>query len=72
MSGEIKSFRDLIVWQRSIGLAKQVYGLTRVFPSDERFGLTNQLRRAAVSVSSNIAEGHGRSGRSFRSFLSIA
>ncbi|MGC4031882.1 MAG: four helix bundle protein [Tepidisphaeraceae bacterium] len=65
-------FRGLIVWQRAIDLAKGVYLLTRGFPSDERFGLTNQLRRASVSVSSNIAEGHARTGKEFRSFLSIA
>lgn len=58
--GRISSFRDLLVWQRSIDLVEQAYRVSRAFPSDERFGLTSQLRRAAVSVSSNIAEGHGR------------
>lgn len=57
------SFRDLIVWQRAIKLCKEVYCLTSSFPSAEQFGLTNQLRRAAVSISSNIAEGYGRSTR---------
>ena len=72
MSKEIQSFRDLKVWQKAIGLAKDVYVLTRKFPADERFGLTAQVRRAVVSVSSNIAEGHARQGREFSNFLSIS
>ncbi len=56
-----ESFRDLAVWQRAIELTLQVYKLTSSFPDSERFGLTNQLRRASVSVASNIAEGYGRS-----------
>jgi four helix bundle protein len=56
-----QSFRDLDVWQRSIELTLAIYKLTASFPDSERFGLTNQLRRAAVSVASNIAEGYGRS-----------
>jgi four helix bundle protein len=55
------SFKDLVVWQRSIELTVAVYKLTASFPDSERFGLTNQLRRASVSVASNIAEGYGRS-----------
>ncbi len=55
------SFRDLAVWQRAIELTLAVYKLTTAFPDSERFGLTNQLRRASVSVASNIAEGYGRS-----------
>lgn len=55
-----ESFRDLAVWQRSIELTLGVYKLTAHFPDTERFGLTNQLRRASVSVASNIAEGYGR------------
>jgi four helix bundle protein len=55
------SFKDLVVWQRSVELALAVYKLTSVFPEAERFGLVAQLRRAAVSVPSNIAEGYGRS-----------
>lgn len=54
------SFKDLIVWQRAIQLTITIYKLTSSFPSSERFGLMDQLRRAAVSVASNIAEGHGR------------
>jgi four helix bundle protein len=54
------SFRELVVWQRAVQMSLAVYKLTASFPSDERFGLTNQLLRAAVSVASNIAEGYGR------------
>lgn len=56
----LKSFKDLVVWQRSFQLCKRVYQITRAFPADERFGLTAQLRRATVSIPSNIAEGYGR------------
>jgi len=54
------SFKDLVVWQRAIELSLAVYKLTAAYPEAERFGLTNQLRRASVSVASNIAEGYGR------------
>lgn len=57
---EIKSYRDLLVWQKGMALVKQVYRVTRSFPRDEIYGLTSQMRRAAVSIPSNIAEGHGR------------
>jgi four helix bundle protein len=57
------SFKDLIVWQRSIQLTVSVYKLTADFPDAERFGLTNQLRRASVSIASNIAEGYGKSSK---------
>src|ERR1700744_5398716 len=57
------SFKDLVVWQRSVQLTVSVYKLTSSFPDAERFGLTNQLRRASVSVASNIAEGYGRSSK---------
>jgi four helix bundle protein len=72
MSAAILNFRDPIVWQRAIGFAKAVYQLSARFPADEGFGLTSQVRRAAVSVSSNIAEGHARQGREFAHFLSAA
>ena len=55
-----QSFKDLIVWQRSIELTTDVYKLTSKFPESERFGLTNQMRRASVSIASNVAEGYGR------------
>jgi four helix bundle protein len=53
-------FEDLIVWQKAISLVKNIYDLTAKFPRDERFGLISQMRRAAVSIPSNIAEGHAR------------
>jgi len=56
-----ESFKDLVVWQRAVQMALEIYKLTADFPASERFGLTNQLRRASVSVASNIAEGYGRS-----------
>jgi four helix bundle protein len=56
----VQSFQDLIAWQRSIELCIAIYALTAHFPSTETFGLTAQLRRAAVSVASNVAEGHER------------
>lgn len=58
-----KSYRDLRVWDTSMSLALEVYRITELFPKEERFGLTAQLRRAALSVPSNIAEGHARSTR---------
>ena len=59
----ISSYRDLHVWQRSVELVEEIYKLSALFPADERFGLTSQIRRAAVSVPSNIAEGYGRRRR---------
>jgi four helix bundle protein len=68
-----KHYKELLVWQKGMNLAKLVYKLTVRFPSEERFGLTSQMRRAAVSVSSNIAEGQARrSTNEFLQFLSIA
>jgi len=58
-----ESFRNLDAWQRAIELTLAVYNLTASFPDSERFGLTTQMRRAAVSIASNIAEGYGRSTR---------
>src|ERR1700739_1928830 len=58
-----QSFKDLSVWQRAVQLTLEIYKLTGAFPNSERFGLTNQLRRASVSVASNIAEGYGRTTR---------
>jgi len=69
----VKSFRDLIVWHRSTQLCVAIYELTRSFPKEETFGLSSQLRRAAVSISSNIAEGSGRqSSGEFVQFLGMA
>ena len=56
----IEGYRGLMVWQKGMALCKEVYRVTRGLPEEERFGLTSQLRRAAVSVPSNIAEGHSR------------
>ena len=68
-----KSFRELIVWQRSIELATAVYRASASFPKEEIYGLTSQIRRCAVSIPSNIAEGQGRlSTGEFRHFLGIA
>ena len=67
------NYRDLIVWQKAMTLTKLIYGLTQSFPSDERFGLTSQTRRAAVSISSNLAEGQARRGaREFIQFSAQA
>jgi len=67
------SFRQLIMWQRALELTFAVYRATRSFPKDEMFGLTSQLRRASVSIPSNIAEGHGRATTGeFKQFLGIA
>jgi four helix bundle protein len=62
MSG-IKTHKDLDVWKESMNLAKEVYKLTESFPKEEIFGLTSQIRRAAVSIASNIAEGAARNSR---------
>jgi four helix bundle protein len=63
MSREVRSYNDLIAWQKGIAFVTQVYASTRAFPPEERYGLTSQIRRAAVSIPSNIAEGHGRMTR---------
>ncbi len=69
----VKSYRELLVWQKSIDLVEAVYAATRQWPREEIYGLTSQLRRAAVSVPSNIAEGQGRfSTKEFLHRLSIA
>jgi four helix bundle protein len=67
------NFEKLEVWHKAIDFADLVYGDTRSFPADERFGLTNQMRRAAVSISSNIAEGSSRSSKTdFARFIEIS
>lgn len=68
-----ESFRELLVWQRAIQLTVAIYRCTEKFPDSERFGLTSQLRRASVSVASNVAEGYGRSTTGeYRLFLGRA
>ncbi len=70
MTNRINSYKELIVWQKSIELVTEVYSLTRNFPSEEKFGIVNQLNRAIVSVPSNIAEGWGReSSKNYLQFL---
>ena len=69
----MKSFKDLEVWKLSIDFVEDVYKLTNAFPGNEKFGLVPQMRRAAVSISSNIAEGQGRkNSKEFIQFLYIA
>jgi four helix bundle protein len=69
----VQHFKDLKVWQRSHALVLEIYRLTRSFPTDERFGIISQLRRAAASVPTNIAEGAKRRGKQdFARFLNIA
>ena len=57
---EIQSYQDLAVWRNSMDLAEECYRATKLFPKDEMYGMTSQIRRAAASVAANIAEGHGR------------
>jgi four helix bundle protein len=68
----VKQYGELVAWQRAMVLVEQVYRITRDFPKEELYGLTSQMRRGAVSVPSNIAEGQSRSSRDFVHFLSIA
>jgi four helix bundle protein len=69
----VQSYKDLIVWQKAMDLVYEVYQISRSFPKEEQYALTNQLRRAVISVPSNIAEGRSRySSAEFRNFLSIA
>jgi len=69
----MKSYRDLIAWQKAMSLVTEIYKITHGFPKEEVYGLTSQLRRAAVSVPSNIAEGQSRlSKHEFKNFLSHA
>ncbi len=69
----MKSYKDLIVWQKSIRLAKEVYVHSEKFPKNEVFGLTSQMRRASISIPSNIAEGYSRGHRAeYVQFLRIA
>lgn len=69
----VNSYRDLEVWQKGMDLVVACYGVAKQFPSDERFGLTSQLQRAAVSIPANIAEGHGRNHlKEYLHHLSIA
>jgi len=72
-NAEIRSYRDLKVWQLAMNLAETCYRITRCFPKDELYGMTSQIRRAAASVPANIAEGHGRNSRGeYMHFLRVA
>lgn len=69
----LKSYKELIVWQKSIQLVKEVYKLTNEFPKNETYGLSNQMRRAAISIPSNIAEGYSRKNtKKYLQFLRIS
>jgi len=66
-------FQKLIVWQKGILLSKKIYLITKTFPREEIFGITDQLKRSSVSIPSNISEGYGRNSRTdYKRFLSIA
>jgi len=66
-------YSELLVWQKAVDLVVAVYGLAKTFPADEKFGLTSQIQRAAVSIPANIAEGHGRkSTKAYLNHVSIA
>jgi len=69
----MKTYRDLVVWQKAMLLVTEIYKLTKSFPTDEIYGLTSQMRRCAISIPSNIAEGYGRNSTSdYIRFLHIA
>jgi len=69
----MRNYRDLFVWQKSMALVTEVYSITRLFPKEELYGLASQIRRSAVSIPSNIAEGYGRySTNDYTRFLQIA
>ncbi len=69
----MKDYRDLIVWQKGIALTVEIYKIVKLLPKDETYGLSSQMRRAAVSIPSNIAEGYARkSTKEYINFLSIA
>ena len=69
----LKSYKELIVWQKSMILVKEIYQLTSIFPNDEKFGLISQMRKASISIPSNMAEGWGRlSRKNYIQFLRIS
>lgn len=71
--GSIKTYRDLLIWQKAMELVTEVYSVTNSFPDSEKFGLISQLRRSSVSIPANIAEGFGRkSSGDFKRFLNIS
>ena len=68
----IHSYRDLLAWQKAVDFAVDIYSLTRTFPKSEIYGLSSQLQRAAVSIASNIAEGHSRSTATYLNHLGVS
>ena len=69
----MKTIRDLLIWQKAMNLVTNTYQITQKFPKEELFGLTSQIRRSAISLPSNIAEGYGRQGKNdYLKFLNIA
>jgi four helix bundle protein len=69
----MSTFRELLIWQKSMTLVTEIYQLTHFFPKEENYGLTSQIRRCAISIPSNIAEGYGRNGtKDYLKFLNIA
>ena len=72
MKGDFKSYKDLEVWRKAMDLVRNIYKITKTYPDDEKFGLSIQMRKAAISIPSNIAEGHARlSTAEFMRFISI-
>ena len=70
---EIRSFKDLLVWQKAMDLAEEIYRIVKLLPKEETFALSNQMRRSAISIPSNIAEGYNRHGiKEYINFLYIA
>ncbi len=69
----MKTYKDLIVWQKSIDLVTDIYSMTQSFPADEKYGLTSQIKRSSISIPSNIAEGYGRNAtKDYIRYLQIA
>ncbi|RAR51005.1 four helix bundle protein [Flavobacterium lacus] len=69
----MSTFKDLLIWQKAMNFVTKIYQSTRLFPKDEQFGLTSQIRRSSISIPSNIAEGYGREGNNdYLRFLNIA
>ena len=73
MESKISTYKDLIVWQKSIQLVTDIYSITKTFPSDERYGIVSQINRAVISIPANIAEGWGRElSKNYLQFLRIS
>ncbi len=73
MEQALRGYRDLRAWQQAMAMVTEIYRITRAFPKEELYGLVSQIRRAAVSIPSNLAEGHGRNSRNeFRQFIGQA